>query len=911
MESQISSPVSSPTVRHKSVDWSSEADTDRLFRDNSIDQIRNREKSIRGDIERKKEELRQMVGERYRDLIDAADTIAAMQVSSSEVVKKLDDMKHYCYEIDALQANYNATNNSGDTVGVNGNVRIGKDSSTFYSIATQMKLLVDIPEKIWSTSDKKKFLDAALLYLLARQIVDNLQKSMTSSPVKNLLASFPILPRQWSTISHYVVSILQDIRERLKIVDLPEQDIGECLCAILLLDDQCKFPRQAFKDFLIVRNTLLETLLYSDEHTDSIKLQIRDVVSVIRLTICQIYKIFYVAETEDASKLRPRIFSSMSLISVEDIRESCQEWVTMITRAVVDGVSRLLAYVSSIKSLMAIRDAIWNLLTDELQGNDNYPDWDSICIEVLGRKLSIWDEFLKGLFFERAKTITQSMFDNAFNVAEEMITEGLLDLDGDQSMVCDHDMSTYIWQESSYDMPSANAWASSFETESVREETGGLTLKSRAFTPSVHRLCRKFDSKLRKILEDCKYYVQDAVSIRPTPLRTTSESLAYGITHSAALPLKDSKVGAFDKYAGSDEMKQFMKTTCEECIKNIADEINTKLDELQSSMNDETVSNVKRALLIDSVLWLGRIARAILEQCPKAKKLMTIDKDQENTAVKTKSLNKWSSTASKRSKSISLEVENEQRYHQLLTKTYHRAHKSILQNLVHRLSSGIYGIYEDHLTNEKIESERDLNVSSVLEEGVESFQTATPETKITQTCAIQFLYDIQFINNILNCQTDDITTSKESYKRAQDLVERIEGYIDPFDLDVFTPYIKSNLNRYTQRCMALLGCLTCISGQPPIITTDRTSHAAGQESHNVMPLSELSVRFSLLPYSTNAQRNSSNKNDIKKRSRKLSEPPSTGIAEAHGIPEATANLFKRVELLASYGIFDDDDTNTG
>lgn len=41
----------------------------------------------------------------------------------------------------------------------------------------------------------------------------------------------------------------------------------------------------------------------------------------------------------------------------------------------------------------------------ELQGNDNYPDWDSICIAVLGRKLSIWDEFLKGLFFDRAKVL--------------------------------------------------------------------------------------------------------------------------------------------------------------------------------------------------------------------------------------------------------------------------------------------------------------------------------------------------------------------------------------------------------------------------------------------------------------------------------------------------------------------------
>lgn len=82
--------------------------------------------------------------------------------------------------------------------------------------------------------------------------------------------------------------------------------------------------------------------------------------------------------------------------------------------------------------------------------------------------------------------------------------------------------------------------------------------------------------------------------------------------------------------------------------------------------------------------------------------------------------------------------------------------RSILQSLVSRLSSGVYGIYEDYLTNEKIESERDLNVSSVLDESDESFQMSKAETKITQACAIQFLFDVQFINNILNCQTDDM-----------------------------------------------------------------------------------------------------------------------------------------------------------
>ena len=45
-------------------------DPDNLFTGRSIEEIGAIEKKIRSDIERKREELRQMVGERYRDLIE-------------------------------------------------------------------------------------------------------------------------------------------------------------------------------------------------------------------------------------------------------------------------------------------------------------------------------------------------------------------------------------------------------------------------------------------------------------------------------------------------------------------------------------------------------------------------------------------------------------------------------------------------------------------------------------------------------------------------------------------------------------------------------------------------------------------------------------------------------------------------
>lgn len=67
-----------------------------LFERYNTEQIRRIERKVRGEIEQKKEELRQMVGERYRDLIDAADTIREMRQCSESVVESVQDMQQYC-----------------------------------------------------------------------------------------------------------------------------------------------------------------------------------------------------------------------------------------------------------------------------------------------------------------------------------------------------------------------------------------------------------------------------------------------------------------------------------------------------------------------------------------------------------------------------------------------------------------------------------------------------------------------------------------------------------------------------------------------------------------------------------------------------------------------------------------------
>ena len=54
-------------------------DLETLFTNHTIDEIEKLSQGLKHDIDQKREELRTMVGERYRDLMEAADTITQMK----------------------------------------------------------------------------------------------------------------------------------------------------------------------------------------------------------------------------------------------------------------------------------------------------------------------------------------------------------------------------------------------------------------------------------------------------------------------------------------------------------------------------------------------------------------------------------------------------------------------------------------------------------------------------------------------------------------------------------------------------------------------------------------------------------------------------------------------------------------
>uniref|UniRef100_A0A8D2MZQ6 Conserved oligomeric Golgi complex subunit 1 n=1 Tax=Zonotrichia albicollis TaxID=44394 RepID=A0A8D2MZQ6_ZONAL len=110
---------------------------------------------------------------------------------------------------------------------------------------------------------------------------------------------------------------------------------------------------------------------------------------------------------------------------------------------------------------------------------------------------------------------------------------------------------------------------------------------------------------------------------------------------------------------------------------------------------------------------------------------------------------------------------------------------------------------------------------------------------LTQSRALQLLYDLRYLSIILTAKSEDTKPSRiKQDSGIEKIIDFLEGHIDPFDLDVFTPHLNSNLNRLVQRTSVLFGLLTGTENQ----YTSRGGALSSQELHNILPLASSQIR---------------------------------------------------------------------
>ncbi|XP_068741346.1 conserved oligomeric Golgi complex subunit 1-like isoform X2 [Montipora capricornis] len=959
------SPLSPRQSDSKSIHWDAEMDSDALFSNHTIEEIRAVEQKTRSDIERKKEDLRLMVGERYRDLIDAADTVTEMKMCSSQVTNFVHDIQKQCKEL-------HLSHKCHGVGGTQSAVDVGITSQTksgFYAIASQMKLLVDTPEKVWSALEKKQYLKAARLYLFSHHIVSILHIDTGDSSAPKLLSSFPILPKQWAAISHFKDSILQGSRALLKDASQTDEMLAESLCSILLLEESS--PRQVFTEFLLARKAALQEIFHPCQHATSIKSQVCEVVQIIRSSLHQIHALFSCPDESDVTDphlftdnpalvfktiadvvnkesspnsdeealealfgpdfdlvtsarflpktvlgYRPQVRAFPSVIPKQNIHHNCTEWIEMCAKDVTTGVSSLLKYIGSLKGLASVRDAVWDLLKEAETtsfSSGHSLDWKTLCNRLLGRDLSIWDEFLRPLFLSRARAILKGLFDATVSSCKNMITKSQDDISDrhavDHAVLWERDIVMYVWHESPNDVPRP------VDSNLPHEQDSGLSLKARACTPAVQRLCKSVDDKLGALLEDSQYFTADGQRKKgPESSKKTSVTRISDVSFLTPSKKANCESDPFDRFGDSRQIQTYLQETClsalNELLEYIDDIICTQRDKL--SLNSEcTISGKSQpfdTVCIDRVLFVGRLCHSLIAQC----RHITLVVDGGN-AADYKSRATTSNRTPKTSSSLRKKEEqdnfnNMAELTKSLRERYFSAYRlwrdwisvQFLSSLEAWLLLGGHSMPLLSMTNwEEIkieeESEEGKKVESVirvpaqvsshvtsllfslcqelnrigahaldrkllhelvtnLSRGVlSSHEKLIQERKssLTQNQALQVTFDLKFLTAILAGRGEDDTSDFTT--RREQVLDSLESCVDPFDLDVFTPYIAANLNRQLQRCGVLFGVLASLDKHSThsFGVTQRPS-SGSPDQHNIMPLAPNPPRFTLLPLSSHS-----------------------------------------------------------
>uniref|UniRef100_A0A672Q3H2 Conserved oligomeric Golgi complex subunit 1 n=1 Tax=Sinocyclocheilus grahami TaxID=75366 RepID=A0A672Q3H2_SINGR len=900
-----------------------------LFERYGTEEIRAIERKVRGEIEQKKEELRQMVGERYRDLIDAADTIGEMRQCSESVVQSIQDMYRYCHKL--KQAKH-APQSSGKAEGQK------QSQERFYTMASQIKLLLEIPERVWSAMESSQYLQATQLYLLCCHLHSQLHLERGGHQYSPVLSRFPILVRQVAAAGHFRSTILLESKSVLRGRAVSDQAIAEALVSTMLLEDSS--PRQVLADFLLARKASIQQLLNQPQHGAGVKAQVCSLVELLVTTLYQAYAVFYVPPEGQVSdtglgcgllfttlenvtsntsgkekkvldkemstgswfkylppsvmNFQPALRTLAQPIQRDQLRDTLQQWIDTCKEDIRSGVSSLLVYVKSLKGLAAIRDALWELLSSESISQH----WSTVCQSLLERPLTLWDDLLQQLFLQRLQVlaITQEGTEGISSSSRQLLSSALRDLQGQatagsfsRGAQYESDVAAFLWSESQGDLLSDTAWVS--VAQRSPQQKSGLSMKTQALTPCVQTFCSSLDSKLKAKLDDLQHYL---------PSERNGKELSENVPVTTKSPI--------NRFMDAGAVEDTLREHCLACVRDILSSVRAELTNAQAKTNSPSQFN--------SVLFMARLCQSMGELCPSLKQCILgkqrgLDPESRGTPRQGKKLgkgntanaadvspaqSKWSCL---KEELLSCSMEAYGLWSSALT-------RALVGSFAMTLHTGTAGSILSTATNwEELEIQEEtesgnnimskirlpvqpswyvqsllfhlcLEVNRVgghalpkvtlldllrgcLDQLVSEYEKLTQKTQskdaalpMTQNRALQLLFDLRYLSATLGSRLEEGRSSRSQQDpRIQQVCDSLESHIDPFDLDVFTPHLNSNLNRLSQRTSVLLGLLTGTEKQ----FTSRTNNLNSQEPYNILPLASSQIRFGLLPLSmTNSRK---------------------------------------------------------
>ncbi|XP_032451954.1 conserved oligomeric Golgi complex subunit 1 isoform X1 [Nasonia vitripennis] len=819
-------------------------DIRKLFEEHGIKDIELIQKQIQHESDRKKIELRTLVGERYRDLIQAADSIAQMKQTSESVVAKIVNIEKTFHD---LQQKY-LIGFKMHTEHVHSQRAPNQISD---SVVMQIKILMDIPEQIWSAIDSKDFLLATQLFLLAQHINYSLKFEIGDA---NLASRYPIVSKQWGIINQFKSLIFNFCNDALQSVHLSKELAANCLAALVLLDGLNS--ADLLNRLISLRSQTIKSIVISESDL-SVKNKIKLCLNVLMDTIPLISSCFikyrdsqdglvsmYINEIKDtnaflmlsqldleeeliqkflplvAKNHKPFVQHELKKLPLANVQESVNAWFNWVKQLATIEVTKLLNLITSVKGIYSIRE---ECLAVEIPEN-----WDSTWDAFSLPSVNFWTEFFQPLLTARVKGILSDKLDVCLVNLKKDVSELLGKVSFETAQYPENDLRWFVWKDSPEDIPQKLMEGGTLDSKRP------LLLKARAFSPNVVKLCENFENNLSEVLLHLKQYL-------------------YELEQTSAM--KDDLLAA-DIYLTSNKF----------CDRT---EIQEYLQSVSGKLIDDFVVFVKNECIIEkpksgrqevNAIVTARFLQAIPSMCSNFKECFTISRPTGITLtnmkwqevcdkLKQESTLAWSVWAKcftkvihyNRNKYLIKETADELRNHTIITDW----EKVIIEEEAEegkRINSEILVPYQPAVHLQKFLAFvcQDLNkviphtipksilnvlINNVAVELFNYYYGLSTSLDIRQKQAIQILFDVKYIS-LLMVPRDNKLLVEQSNKVCNSVISKI----DPFDFDVFYPFINTNVKKGVQRSLLIFGNLVPHMEQLHSVLGARIEHSDGFKS---------------------------------------------------------------------------------
>ncbi|SPP84454.1 conserved oligomeric Golgi complex subunit 1 [Drosophila guanche] len=808
---------------------------DTLFEQHSVSEIDVVHKKIQTVVENKREELRTHVGERYRDLLKAADTIAAMQTSAGTLIEQVHCIQANCRSLNEQQLLGFKTTAAPATEAALQQRNANKKLQSYYGTMVQIKLLTSLPELIWTHIDNEEFFAATELFIFSRHISTGLQLDGKSA----LMQKLPVARKQWEILRPFHLTIKQAVLAVLEREELSPEITVDCMQSLLLLD-KCDLST-VLQTFLNLRASAFLNCLQSRlTEPRRVKERILASLGILNSTIELLEKcllengLLFTRLAECSASTCPPSISRMESserqlahllpeiiagfkpqfdvpkLSSEQLGKSLQQWLDKMNALAAAQLQQIFALVSNMQTIQDIKSSARST------GRPTFVYLEQ-QLKLEHSQLDFYATKYVPLINARVREIIRSSWAEAMRLTYEKVL----------SMI-EAGVSTpplQIWKEQNDDLPLSLAAALSDQPKRLANRTKGYG------APTID-LCKQFDSQLADIVQELNVLLQeqttrteDKMSLIKFLRETAQEQVTEYLSKLKSLKLRERPAllqalrnslalvelcpnlklcfcqpPSWRQWSGSQsgvgiEHWQRICGLIEEEMMSLWLLIVEDVLTAHSCQEKLTKIISHEAVLRDFALW----QTITLEQR---------DEEQEQSVQST------------------IRIPSQPR---LSLQTY-------LHQLIHALNLAVPQTLPSkvlHAFNQKL-----LGQLLGHYEGLASAEC----TKTSQNIALQLYFDLKFLERVFAVSREERTL----YDRIHSQQNALRDCIDPFDFELFAEHISTQVGRSTARLQGELGVLTPCAPA----TAQNTTVLAHESDPNVLCLSSsgsTSLWFPLLP----------------------------------------------------------------